>query len=64
VEDEGNEEEGVETVRWESTETFDGLTIWEHHGLPDEKRDHWIRGLQEWVVVADAVRGYSSAPAN
>lgn len=59
-----DEEEGVEKVRWESTETFDGLTVWEHHGLPDEKQDHWIRGVQEWVVMANAVCGDSSAREN
>jgi len=23
--------------------------------LPDEKQDQWIRGIEEWVVMADAV---------
>jgi hypothetical protein len=64
AEDEEDEEEGVEKVTWESTETFDGLTVWEHHELPDEKQDHWIRGVQEWVVMANAVCGNSSARTN
>jgi ribonuclease H2 subunit C len=62
--DEEDDEEGVKKVTWESTETFDGLTVWEHHGLPDEKQDHWIRAVQEWVVMANAVCGYSSAGAD
>jgi ribonuclease H2 subunit C len=62
--DEEDDEEGVKKVTWESTEAFDGLTVWEHHGLPDEKQDHWIRAVQEWVVMANAVCGYSSAGAD
>lgn len=54
--DEEEEEEEVEKVKWNSTETFDGLTVWEHHALPDEKQDHWIRAIQEWAAMANAVR--------
>jgi len=53
-EDDDDEEEPKKTT-WESGETFDSLTIWEHHTLPDGKQDHWIRGIEEWIAMADAV---------
>jgi len=31
------------------------LTVWDHHTLPDEKQDHWIRGVQEWIAMAEAM---------
>jgi Ribonuclease H2 non-catalytic subunit (Ylr154p-like) len=50
-----DEEDGIEKVKWESNEKFDSLTMWEHHALPDKKQDHWIRGIEEWVQMADVV---------
>jgi hypothetical protein len=52
------EEDEIEKVKWESNEKFDSLTIWEHHALPDKKRDHWIRGIEEWVQMADVVSNH------
>jgi hypothetical protein len=53
--DEDEDEDEIEKTIWESSERFDALTIWEHHALPDEKQDHWIRGVQEWTAMAEAV---------
>ena len=50
-----DEDEDVEKTVWQSDEKFDALTVWEHHTLPDINQDHWIRGIQEWVAMADAV---------
>jgi len=53
---EEDQDDDVQKLKWESTERFDALTVWEHHVLPDAKRDHWIRAVQEWIVMANAVR--------
>jgi hypothetical protein len=52
--EESDEDEGEKTT-WESRETFDALTVWEHQALPDSKEDHWIRGIEEWIVMANVV---------
>jgi len=49
------EEDEIEKVKWESNEKFDSLAMWEHHTLPDKKQDHWIRGIEEWIQMADVV---------
>lgn len=54
--DEEEDDDEVEKVKWESSDTFDALTVWNHHALPDEKQDYWIRAVQEWIVMANAVR--------
>jgi hypothetical protein len=54
-EEEEEEVDGIEKVHWQANETFKAITIWDHHVLPDPKQDHWIRGVEEWIVMADAV---------
>ena len=53
---EEDEDDDIQRLKWESTETFDALTVWEHHVLPDAKQDDWIRAVQEWIIMANAVR--------
>jgi hypothetical protein len=53
-EDEDGEEEG-EKVKWETREKFKDITVWEHHSLPDAKQDNWIRGIEEWIIMAEVV---------
>ena len=52
---EEDDEEEVEITNWESCERFDSITVWEHQALPDSKEDHWIRGIEEWIAIADVV---------
>ena len=52
---EEDEEEEVEITNWENCESFDSITVWEHQALPDNKEDHWIRGIEEWIAIADVV---------
>jgi ribonuclease H2 subunit C len=55
-EDEDEEEEyELESTTWKTSERFNSLTVWDHHAPPDEKQDHWIRGVQEWIAMAEAV---------
>jgi hypothetical protein len=54
-EDQDEDEEEIEKVHWNTTEKCESITVWEHHALPDEKQDHWIRGIEEWTRMADIV---------
>ena len=51
----GDEEDEVETTNWDGGERFDSITVWEHQALPESKEDHWIRGIEEWITISDAV---------
>ena len=53
--DEEDDEEEEEKVEWESRERFKNITVWEHHSLPDAKQEHWIRGIEEWISMAEVV---------
>lgn len=57
-EDEEADEDEVEKIHWQSSETFKTITVWDHHILPDPKQDQWIRAIEEWIVMADAVSSY------
>jgi hypothetical protein len=54
-EEEDEDDEDVDKVQWSTAEKFESITVWEHHALPDEKQDHWIRGIEEWIQMADVV---------
>jgi hypothetical protein len=54
-EDEDEDEEDIEKAQWSTAEKFESITVWEHHALPDEKQDHWTRGIDEWIRMADVV---------
>jgi hypothetical protein len=50
-----DEDEDIEKVQWSTAEKFESITVWKHHALPDETQDHWIRGVDEWIQMADVV---------
>jgi ribonuclease H2 subunit C len=54
-EDDDEDDDEGEKVAWQTGEKFDKLTVWEHHTLPDGKQDHWIRGIEEWIGMAEVV---------
>jgi Ribonuclease H2 non-catalytic subunit (Ylr154p-like) len=53
--DDAEDEDDLEKKSWESNEKFESMTVWEHQALPDGKNDQWIRGLEEWVTMAETV---------
>ena len=57
--DNDDDEEEGEKIEWETSEKFNHLTVWEHHLLPDAKQEHWIRGVEEWIIMAEVVRPIS-----
>lgn len=50
-----DDEEETEFRVWQTKEKFESLTVWEHHVPPEESRDNWIKGLQEWTTMAEVV---------
>jgi len=55
-EDDEDEEDEAQKGAWQAGEKFDSLTVWQHHQLPDAKQEHWIRGIEEWIAMAEVVR--------
>jgi len=54
-EDLSEDDEEAEFRVWQTKEKFESLTVWEHHVAPEESRDNWIKGLQEWTTMAEVV---------
>lgn len=36
--------------------TFDAITTWKHENVPLDSEDPYIKGIQEWITFANAVR--------
>jgi Ribonuclease H2 non-catalytic subunit (Ylr154p-like) len=53
--EEDAEDEDTEKITWRSTGSFDRFAVWEHHMQPEASEDNWIRGVEEWIVMAEAV---------
>lgn len=51
---ESGETENITTMIGE--ESFDSICVWDHEMLP-EKQDCFIRGIEEWVEIADKIHG-------
>ena len=51
--EEEDDEEEIGKITWHSGEKFDSVTVWGHHAIPDNVNDHWIRGIDEWVIMAE-----------
>jgi ribonuclease H2 subunit C len=60
-EDDDEEDEAIEKSTWQSDEKFNKLTIWEHQALPDRGVDPWIKGIEEWIPMADVVPQFSNS---
>ncbi|KAH7322955.1 ribonuclease H2, subunit C [Stachybotrys elegans] len=42
------------------TAEFDEITLWGHEVLVDVEEDPYVRGLEEWLQVADQIHSYES----
>ncbi|KPM40072.1 hypothetical protein AK830_g6493 [Neonectria ditissima] len=40
------------------TAEFDEMVVWEHEALADAAGDPYIRGMEEWLQVADQIHSY------
>lgn len=57
LEDEDDVEEAPEeTKRFETQSTFDEFIVWGHEALPEASEDPYVRGVEEWMTFAEAVR--------
>jgi ribonuclease H2 subunit C len=63
---EENEEEDDEVVEetfvTEEVATFDSIMVWNHETVPEASEDPYVKGMEEWMGMAEAVScSYSSA---
>lgn len=56
-EDEEEEEADVseDTFAVEEVSTFDSVMIWNHETVPESSEDPYIKGVEEWIGMAEAV---------
>lgn len=50
-----DEEKSIDTYEGEQIASFDNILVFNHEKLPDETSDPYIKGLQEWTALAEAV---------
>ena len=53
--EEDAEEDDEDRVQWETGDKFSHFIVWEHHSLSDAKQDNWVRGIKEWISMAEVV---------
>jgi ribonuclease H2 subunit C len=51
--EEGEEEAEVKVMEEQSE--FDHIMLWGHEALPDEVADPYVRGMEEWIALAEQV---------
>lgn len=51
--EEGEEEADVKVMEEQSE--FDHIMLWGHEALPDEVVDPYVRGMEEWIALAELV---------
>ena len=51
--DEETEHELVNML--EEQATFDSIVVWDHEVVPDESNDPYVKGLVEWMAIAEQV---------
>ena len=53
-EEEEDMPEGIKVA--EVSKTFDGFVVWGHESLPDSINDPHVKGIEEWISLAEKVR--------
>jgi len=54
-----DDEEQVEERLAEELATFEEFTVWDHEALPPTAEDPYVMGVEEWIILAEAVSGSS-----
>ena len=55
VEDDEEAEEEADVKIIEEQSEFDHIMLWGHETLPDEVADPYVRGIEEWIALAEQV---------
>jgi ribonuclease H2 subunit C len=57
VQEEGDEDEDEDEATFVAQETgeFDEIVVWNHDQLPERAEDRYMRGVEEWIGMAEAV---------
>jgi ribonuclease H2 subunit C len=52
----GNDgDDAASTMLTEQVASFDKLVIWQHESLPDATEDAYMKGIQEWMDLAETI---------
>lgn len=55
IDEEDEDEDDQQDVKeMESLAEFDDVVIWEHGAAPTADNDPYVKGIQEWVALAEA----------
>jgi ribonuclease H2 subunit C len=49
-----------ETFATEEIATFDSIMVWNHETVPDANEDPYVKGMEEWMGMSEAVSFSSS----
>jgi len=55
AEDDEEAEEEADVKIMEEQSEFDHIMLWGHEALPDEVADPYVRGIEEWIALAERV---------
>lgn len=56
--DGGDEEVEKDVNVMEEQASFEEIVVWGHEVLPDGMADPYVRGVEDWIVFAEQVRGF------
>ncbi|KAK3687239.1 ribonuclease H2 non-catalytic subunit-domain-containing protein [Podospora appendiculata] len=57
------DDEKPETGSLQVEAEFDDMVIWNHEVAPDVAADPYVRGMEEWLALADQIHSYPAAAA-
>ncbi|KAE9371222.1 ribonuclease H1 small subunit [Stipitochalara longipes BDJ] len=59
AEDDEEAEEEADLKIMEEQSEFDHIMLWGHEALPDEVADPYVRGIEEWIALAEQIHSTS-----
>lgn len=58
IDERTNDDEDAEIGILREHAAFDELIVWEHGALVDDKENIYVKGVEEWFHVAEAIHGF------
>lgn len=53
--EDGDDDERVETFAAERLASFERFTVWNHEAVPEGAEDAHVKGVEEWIAFAEVV---------
>lgn len=57
---EDEEEEEPEVKVMEEQAGFEEIVVWGHEVLPDGTADPYVRGVEDWIAVAESIHSFDA----